>query len=65
MPVLVAILYWIRILRRPMDARLKRRYIGEFAIGFGAAALITLWINVRTHPSLPWGDGVTVRVRRW
>jgi hypothetical protein len=38
MPVLAAILYWIRILRRPMDARLKRRYVGEFAIGFGAAA---------------------------
>jgi predicted ferric reductase len=59
MPVLVAILYWIRILRRPMDARLKRRYVGEFAIGFGAAALITLWINVRPRGfenSYFWGE---------
>jgi len=47
MSVVAAILYWIRILRRPMDARLKRRYVGEFAVGFGAASLVSLWWEVR------------------
>lgn len=59
MPVIAAILYWIPILHRPMDARLKRRYVGEFAIGFGAATLVTLWWDVRPSGfgnSYFWGE---------
>jgi predicted ferric reductase len=59
MSVLAAILYWIRILRRPMDARLKRRHVGQFTLGFGAAALVTLWLNVRPsgfESSYFWGE---------
>lgn len=47
MPIFAVIIYWIRILRRPMDARLKRRYVGEFTLVFVAAALIGLWWNRR------------------
>jgi len=59
MPIVAAILYWLRILRRPMDARLKRRYVGEFALGFGAACLITLWWDLRPagfENSYFWGE---------
>jgi hypothetical protein len=59
MPVLAAILYWMRILRRPIEAWLKRRYIGEFALGFGAAALVSLWLEVRPtgfQNSYFWGE---------
>jgi len=59
MPVIAAILYWIRILRRPMDARLKRRYVGEFALGFGASCLLTFWWDLRPSGfanSYFWGE---------
>jgi predicted ferric reductase len=59
MPIIAAILYWIRILRRPMDARLKRRYVGEFALGFGAAGVLTLWWDQRPSgfsSSYFWGE---------
>jgi len=48
MPIFLAILgYWIHLLRRPMDARLKRRLAGASAILVLGIALVALWVRQR------------------
>src|SRR5712671_805910 len=48
MPVLLAmVVYWIRLLRRPLNVALKRRHIGSsaiFLLGFG---VVVLWDRQR------------------
>lgn len=59
MPTFAVIIYWIRILRRPIDARFKRRYVGEFTFGVGAAAVVWLWWEDRPSgfgDSYFWGE---------
>jgi predicted ferric reductase len=60
MPALLAVLiYWFRVLRRPMDARLKRRHVGSSAIFAAGTGVIVLWVNGRptTLPSrYEWGE---------
>jgi predicted ferric reductase len=44
MPFLVAIaIYFVRVLRRPMDVRLKLRHVGPVAVMAGAVALVLAW----------------------
>ena len=57
---LVAVLiYWFRVLRRPMDARLKRRHVGGSAVLTLGAGMIVLWVQERPM-TLPgrykWGE---------
>jgi len=57
--ILAALLYWIRLLRRPMDARLKKRQAGNFAVFAIGSSMVPLWL--RDAPSdLPtsyvWGE---------
>ena len=48
MPALVAVLvYWFRVLRRPMDVRLKRRHVGGSAVLTLGAGMIVLWVQER------------------
>jgi predicted ferric reductase len=48
MPFLAAIaIYLIRILRRPMDVRLKLRHVGPVAVAAGAVALVLAWDRLR------------------
>lgn len=48
MPFLVAIaIYFIRILRQPMDVRLKLRHVGPVVVVFGAVALVLAWGRLR------------------
>jgi hypothetical protein len=58
MPALVAVLvYWFRVLRRPMDVRLKRRHVGGSAVLTLGAGMIVLWVQERpmTLPGRsPW-----------
>jgi hypothetical protein len=60
MPALLAVLiYWFRVLRRPMDARLKRRHVGSSAIFAAGTGVVVLWVNGRptTLPSrYEWGE---------
>jgi predicted ferric reductase len=60
MPALVAVLvYWFRVLRRPMDVRLKRRHVGGSAVLTLGAGMIVLWVQERPM-TLPgrykWGE---------
>src|ERR1022692_91600 len=60
MPALVAVLvYWFRVLRRPMDVRLKRRHVGGSAVLILGAGMIVLWVQERPM-TLPgryeWGE---------
>jgi predicted ferric reductase len=60
MPALVALLaYWLRVLRRPMDVRLKRRHVGGSAVLTAGAGMIVLWVQQRPT-TLPgryeWGE---------
>jgi predicted ferric reductase len=60
MPALVAVLiYWFRVLRRPMDVRLKRRHAGGSAVLTLGAGMIVLWVQERPM-TLPgrykWGE---------
>ncbi len=45
--MLAALLYWWRIGRRPIDARLKRANTGGFLIVAGAVAFLGLWNGLR------------------
>src|SRR3989442_10314459 len=48
MPALLAtLLYWIRLLRRPMNAALKRRHVGSSAILVLGYGLVVLWARQR------------------
>jgi predicted ferric reductase len=46
-PVLAAVLYWWRILRRPLHPVLKRARVGGFTIVGGAVALAGCWLGWR------------------
>ncbi len=59
MHALIAVaLYWARVVRRPIDARLKWRRIGGFLIIALGAALVRLWVNPKALPSngLFWSE---------
>ncbi len=48
MPVLLGVfVYWMRLLRRPMDARLKRRRVGGFTIVALGVVVVKLWLSAR------------------
>ncbi len=46
-PLVAAPLYWGRILRRPIDPRLKRRHVGGFAVVALGAGVLGLWVRAR------------------
>jgi len=60
MPVLLAtLLYWIRQLRRPMQAGLKRRHVGSSAIlllGFGVVVMGDRQRPVRVSAAYAFGE---------
>lgn len=60
MPVLIAtILYWLRIVRQPIDPRLKRRHLGGFLIVALGIGLARLWDAQRPVGQLSgqfWGE---------
>ena len=48
MPIFVALaVYLIRIVRRPMDVRLKRRYMGPLVLAAVAVVIAELWVQGR------------------
>ncbi|GLY90529.1 ferredoxin reductase family protein [Actinoallomurus iriomotensis] len=50
MPFLVAIaIYVLRIMRRPMDIRLKLRHLGPVVVMTGAVALVLTWDRLRPN----------------
>ena len=53
------VLYAIRVMRRPMDVRLKKRRAGAFVLVAVASAIVGIWVNYRPH-NLPasyfWGE---------
>jgi predicted ferric reductase len=65
MPVLAGLLYWLRILRRPMDARLKRRHVGASILVTLGAVVVVIWERARP-PGLAnsyfWGEVAGVLV---
>ena len=57
--ILAAVLYWVRLLRRPKDARLKRRHAGGSVVVILGGALVVLWERARpAHlpTSYAWGE---------
>ncbi|HEY0814687.1 MAG TPA: ferredoxin reductase family protein [Pseudonocardia sp.] len=44
MPVVAALLYWLRLARRTIDPRLKRGHAGGFTVVAGAAVVTAVWI---------------------
>lgn len=60
MPVLIALLLYAgRLLRRPMDARLKQRQAGPFLLVVLAAGIVALWLENKPTglaASYIWGE---------
>jgi predicted ferric reductase len=59
-PVLAGfVLYAIRVMRRPMDVRLKKRRAGAFVLVAVGSAIVGIWVTSRPH-NLPasyfWGE---------
>lgn len=57
--LIAAGLYWVRLLARPIDPRLKQGRVGGFTIVLGAAAVVASWVALRP-PGLAgpyfWGE---------
>lgn len=58
-PFLAAVIYWWRVLRRPIDSRLKWRQTGPFTVLTSAVLVAGLWLDRAPRP-LPagyrWGE---------
>ena len=63
MPLLIAaVVYWVRVLLRPIDPRLKRRHVGGFLIIAIGVVLVGLWVRQRPGPSNSWFWGEVLGV---
>jgi predicted ferric reductase len=63
MPLLIAaVVYWVRVMRQPIDPRLKRRHVGGFLIMAIGVVLVGLWVRQRPEPSNGWFWGEVLGV---
>jgi len=63
MPLLIAaVVYWVRVIRQPIDPRLKRRHLGGFLIIAIGVMLVVLWVRQRPGPSNGWFWGEVLGV---
>ncbi len=63
MPLLIAaVVYWVRVLRQPIDPRLKRRHVGGFLIMALGVMLVVLWVHQRSGPATGWFWGEVLGV---